>query len=593
MVKHKFSLKTKIILIVWGVIFCALLLPGIYFINLLKQEIRTDVIFNVKKELTLVKMLLSKDNISKDNLDYVIKDIGKRINDRITFIREDGIVIADSKVPHNKIKYMDNHATRPEIISARHNGYGSRIRYSRTLQKKLIYYAEKLNINSNLKGFLRIARPYSAIDATLNNMSRQVFIILLFSFIGSGIIIIFFVYSITKKISPIVDMAVDIGRGEDVQLIQDSPGKEFEPLIHAINKMSINIRENMRLISQQKDELKAILDGIDSMVIAINKERKIIRHNKSFYLNFRSHGKLLNRDITTIIINMEFIKRLKNALDKNKETMGLIISLRGRFYNINIIPLKNIYEIEAIIIIHDITEQKKLEIMRRDFVANISHELKTPITSIVGYTETLLDNLDLSEEQKKNFLEKIYKNSKEMIILIQDILNLSRIESKKIEVKIEQIDVNEIIDEIIEDMSSIIEEKEITIKKLDLPFSLYYDREKLYTVLKNLIHNSLKFSPYRGCIEILIKQDDEFYLIGVKDNGPGISEQEQSRIFERFYQSGYKDRTNRRGTGLGLSICKHIVTYFGGEIWVESPVKGDISGTIIWFSIPKQNRVPL
>jgi len=580
------SLKTKIILSVWAVLLITILLPWIYFVNIIKTEINKESISNIKKEFVLVKYILHNSNINKNNIDDVIKDIGEKLGDRITYILKDGKVIADSKVKKDRLSKLDNHATRPEIIMARRTGHGSSVRYSGTIHRKLIYYAEPVKFNNLDPGYLRIARYYSLVDSVLNNINIQIVYVLFFSFLISGAIISYFIILIMKRIKPIIDLSEALSNGQEVKLITKSPAKEFDKLVTSLNKMAIQITNNLNLISNQKKELQAILDAIDAPVVVVDQYGKIIKSNKTFKTYFTSDTS--EKDLPSLIINSKLIEGLENALKNGEYIRGIPVTLKRRHYSVNIIPISYKKEITAILVFHDITEQKKLDKTRRDFFANVSHELKTPLTSIQGYAETILDDLYLDKEQIKIFLNKILKNCEEMRELINGIMEISKIETGEIKTKIELIDLKLILNDVWISLKQIAEKKNIKFKNIDKPFKIKYDREKLYTILKNLIHNSIKFSHTNGEISVKIKEQKDFYQIGIEDRGVGIPFEEQDRVFERFYQTKDAIKSKAPGYGLGLSICRNIVHYFGGQIWIESPIEKGDKGCIVWFTIPKE-----
>ncbi len=590
----KKSLKIKFLLLIWSLLAISLTIPGLYFTAILQREVKQDVIINVKKEFNLIKWILynSFKNHSSKNMDEFIKKIGSTMGDRITYILEDGEVIADSKVPSDKIKYMDNHATRPEIIQARHGGWGSSIRFSGTLKKPLIYYAEKISPTKYLPaGYLRIARPYSPIAQELSRIKKGIWQITLLCFIISGTIIFIFLSRFTKSFNPLIEVAQALGRGEMGKRVMDSPGKEFDPLVKAINIMAKNIEENMKLIDMQRTELRAILDGIDVGIVAIDREGIILQHNLYFEnICSLSYKEIHKKNINSVIINTRLLTAIDKSIKNRKNFKNIDLKIKNRFYNVNIISEYNYGDIAALLIFHDITDRKKVESIRRDFVANISHELRTPLTSIRGYTEILLEREDISEHEKSKFLQVIQKNTEEMIHLIEDILNLSKIESGRIKFEIERINIKKLIQEAWLKYRKRGEEKEITFRNIEKDIFVQGDREKLLIVFNNLIHNSIKFTSRGGKIEILVKESRENITIGVKDNGIGIPLMEQSRIFERFYQVKRFRPKGIKGSGLGLSICRNIILGMKGKIWVESPPKGESQGCIIWFTLKKEGK---
>ncbi len=585
------SLKLRLLFLIWGILGISLTIPGLYFINILQKQVKQDAISNVKKEFTLIRWILLRRFHKKTppaNMDAFIKELGKEAGDRITYILEDGVVIADSKVPEGKIKHMDNHATRPEIIQARHRGWGSSIRFSGTLKKQLIYYAEKISSRHLPPGYLRVARPYSRIAEELSRIKTGIWQITLACFLLSGFLVFLFISNFTRKFDPLIEVTRDLARGRPARRIA-SPGKEFDPLVNAINTMAEGIENNLNIINLQKKELRAILDGIDVGIAAIDKEGNILQHNLYFEQICKlPHDEIINRNISELLINKKLFETIENALNKKIDIKNVEIKIKENFYTIKVISKHQYGNISALVIFHDITDKKKVENMRRDFVANVSHELRTPLTSIRGYTELLLENENLAPEDIKKFLKIIQKNTEDMVYLIDNILNLARIESGKIKFHRERINIKELSLEAWSKYEDMAGEKDIEFVPPQRDIFAVGDREKLLIVFNNLIHNSIKFLSPKGRIEIVIEENKGEIKVGVKDNGPGIPGPEQSRIFERFYQVKRFRPKGIKGSGLGLSICRNIISGLGGKIWVESPPKEGGRGCIIWFTLQRE-----
>lgn len=592
---NSLSLKLRIILLFWAVLTLALILPSSYFINILKQEVRRDVIFNVQKETDLVQWILLNQAVRKEqsDLDKLIKEIGRRIEDRITYITENGIVIADSQVSEKRLKKLDNHATRPEIIQARSEGEGVSIRFSPTLKKELVYYARRIDQDDGLpEGYLRISRPYSTIAAVLSRIKTNIWSVTIFSLFVSGILVYFLIYNLTRRFDAMVKVTQAIGQGDLAKRLYSSPGKEFEPLVQAINEMAENIEKNVETISRQKVELEAILNGMDAGIVALDKQGRVLKFNRAFEQIFSYTPSYLGKKLLEISINPKLQEACNKALKSNTDIKNLELSVGSNYYSVNIVVTKKSKDLGAIVVFHDISKLKKVENMRKDFVANASHELRTPLTSIKGYTETLLENEELLKEKGSELLKVILKNTEQMIYLLEDILKLSRIESGKTKFRIEEVDVGKIAQKAWENSQHMVGDKEIVFRGLvkdGCPYVLA-DEEALLLVFQNLIQNSIKFVPKEnGEIRIVCEGKNDKVWIGVEDNGPGIPQEDQGRVFERFYQvKKYRDR-GVKGTGLGLSICRNIIRNLNGQIWVQSPVPNKENGCIIWFSLPKAN----
>ncbi|MFP4658551.1 MAG: sensor histidine kinase, partial [Desulfonatronovibrionaceae bacterium] len=265
--------------------------------------------------------------------------------------------------------------------------------------------------------------------------------------------------------------------------------------------------------------------------------------------------------------------------------------VEDRFFSVSVVATPGAGELAAIVVFHDITELKRVENMRKDFVSNASHELRTPLTSIKGYTETLLGNEKVLREKGPEMLEVIHKNANSMMRLLEDILQLSRIESEREVLDMDVVDMQEVVSRAWNECFSLAQDKRIDFQgEVDHPcLKVRGDTSGLVQVVRNLFENCIKHVPEgSGQIRLLCADKGNEVWIGVKDNGPGIPVSAQERVFERFYRlEGHRSAQQTRGTGLGLSICRNILRRISGRIWVESPLPGADSGTIVWMALLK------
>jgi len=424
-------------------------------------------------------------------------------------------------------------------------------------------------------------------------MSGDIWAIVLVCFLGSGIVIFFIVRQLTRSIRELSSTAAAIGQGNYSRRVHDVPAPEFRPLADSLNEMAHDVEHNLKLISKQKIELEVILDSMKDGVLALDRHGRIQNCNRYFGKMFAGASQCAGKKPLEIIMHSELQKLCDKALSRDKnENFDLLIQVDDRFFDVNVVNTPGAGDLGAIVVFHDITELKRVENMRKDFVSNASHELRTPLTSIKGYTETLLGNEKVLKEKGPEMLEVIYKNANSMMYLLEDILQLSRIESEREVLEMEAVDMQHVISKAWRECSSLIQDKDINFAgEIDSAcLTVQGDSGGLVQVLRNLLENGIKYVPKQGGrIRVLCQEKESEVWIGVEDNGPGIPISAQERVFERFYRVKEHRSGQVKGTGLGLSICRNILRRIDGRIWVESPVPDSDTGTIVWMALLKAN----
>lgn len=590
--KNRYSLKIKLVISFWFALVIALAIPSYYFMNTVEKEIKNETIQSVSDRMTVLEWSLSKQEFKNlAELDESLREITSETNDRITLINSDGVVLVDSMVPFVNIDQVENHSSRQEFIKAINHDFGYSIRMSSTVDRHLIYFARKTELNHLGTVVLRMATPYATMDSFFDRVSTGLLQMMLLSLLLTGFLVFFLVRRLTLKFQPMISVAQAIGRGNYQKRITSSPGKEFDPLVEAINEMARSIENNIEVVSSQKIELQTILNGIRESLVALDHSGRIMSFNQSFKDTFNHYDHFFGKRPLEVFHNNELQEYCDEVISsefiRNK---SLEIDFKERSYDVNIVSPEDRRRIGAVLVFHDITNIRQLENVRKDFVANASHELRTPLTSIKGYTETLLENKELFENKGKDFLAIIIKNTNNMIRLLDDILQLSKIESEPEKIVVKDVPLQPVVEKAWADCRHYIENKDINfVMGLDdVCMTVRAEPEYLGHIFQNLFENSIKYVPDEGEIKVICTLKYGMVHIGVQDNGPGIPRDEQRRVFERFYRvKKFKNRV--KGTGLGLSICRNIISNMGGEIWVESPVPGKNIGCIVWFSLHRIN----
>ena len=593
----KISFRTRLLISFWGVLLLALFLPSLYYRQTLIKDIEADTRSSAIRHLNLAYWLLHQEQPFSDatSLQRWCESVGEHLGIRITHVDAGGKVIADSQVLFSRIPDLDNHASRPEIIQALEEEVGTSTRYSSTLGRDLIYAAKKIDQRGAISsGVIRVAVPYSEVKGRLDRLSKNFIFIIVATLGGTIIVSYILVRQLETPVRNMIRAAEAIGSGDYGKRIRIYPGQEFSPLARAINQMAESIENQIHTITDQKQQLEAILNGMSEGVMVLDSFGRIKTTNQALNIIFPELQTSLGRRPLEIIRSAE----LQQACDQVLAATGegelqphrLEISLEmGRAFEVNIVQLRGQEEgVGAIVVFHDISELKRLEKVREDFVANVSHELRTPLTSIKGYAETLLAEHRGELGGAQSFLDVILKHSNQMSNMVDDLLQLARLEASQRPPETSSVNVASALHSAWKECASLADDKEIHLENLlpDEDVLLKAESEQLVQVFRNLLENGIKYSPPGGILKVSCELSSDMGTFQVRDEGPGIPLKDQQRIFERFYRVE-KDRSDRsRSTGLGLAICRHIIQNHGGKIWVESPAPGETKGSAFFFSLP-------
>jgi two-component system phosphate regulon sensor histidine kinase PhoR len=508
------------------------------------------------------------------NLEEKAADWSDDSETRITIIAADGRVLADS---HYEISEMDNHRNRPEVVQAvRSNDFGNEIRYSETIGEKMLYYAVPINSDGEIIGILRTARPLSFIRGVLvEDIKSYLFFFVILAFI-TIILGWRLTYSIVKPLETVTETAEKISEGDLTQRIPVRKyNSEIEKLARMFNYMADELEDKVTEISQEKNRIEAILESMVDGVIAVDRDGEITLINPAASRIFNIEAeKIEGKDLLTTLFSHRIEMYLQRAFDTKKSIKREIKykNPEQKIIQATFIPLLDEEDkiTGGVIVLTDITELRKLETVRNDFVANVSHELRTPLTSIVGYLDTLLESDVEDPEIRNKFLKIIKEEADRLSILIKDLLNLSEIESHTFDLKPGSF--KNVLNKVIKLMEKNAEKKEIELQFeiADDLSPVYMVREQIKQVLINLFDNAIKYTPRAGKIKITVRQVDDKVYFSIKDNGMGIPQADQERIFERFYRVDKARSRAFGGTGIGLSIVRNIIKQHGSEIQVKS-----------------------
>ncbi len=556
--KKRSSILKKLIVGYFSIIIIVVSFTTVFTVNLIKKNHIDYLIKSLKYSNFLIEKNINDTAFLSSSL-----DISKYLVDnelRITIIKADGKVIADSQ---NDILKMDNHLNRDEIIKTSFETNAYAIRYSKTTKKDMIYVASSVVRDNSIIGYIRTSTYVSVVDKFLLSLYQNIAIITIV-FCLIGLIASFIISkSFTTRILRIIAHVNRLEKKDFSFLIEAEQNDELDSLVQALNKISSQFDYSFKAIEFEKMSFAKTISVMKEGVVVYNLKGEIITSNLAFD-NIASQNLLQ--------INGEFYKFFKSILKEHSYKKGNLVfndnhyTISGVYYSID-------NEERVVIVFNDITTLKQLEQMKTDFVANVAHELKTPLTSIYGFTETL--EAEVSQENLY-FLSIIKRNTKRVINIVSDLISLAYIEdveNSKREIKFEEVNLYEFIKNINELFINKAQEKSVCISfDCNENTTISADAFLLEHVFINLISNAIKYNKKGGNLNIKVSQqpDADFTTIIFEDNGIGISQENIDRVFERFFVTDKSRSKSTGGTGLGLSIVKHSIKLHKGEISLKS-----------------------
>jgi two-component system, OmpR family, phosphate regulon sensor histidine kinase PhoR len=504
---------------------------------------------------------------------------------RITVITADGRVLADSQ---SDAKTMGNHADRPEIQDALSKGEGRSMRRSVTLNRDLLYYAVRKDYPGGNPIVLRFALPVATVDDVLSSFRHRLWLSSFFILVIAGIVSLLLSRSFTHRVERLKEFSRRVAEGDFRPLPRDGSGDALEALGLSLNRTAARLDRSIRTLTEERNLSSAILGSMVEGVAVVNGTERLVFANRGF-------AEILGLDVpptsgsalVEVVRQTELIEAVRRVLSGEPRVESEIVTgtLRQRFFAATVAAVRAQEATGAVVVLHDITELRKLERVRRDFVANVSHELRTPLTAIQGFAETLLGGAIDDPQNRGRFLEIILEHSRRLASLTEDLLMLSKMDAERLELEFSRIGVAQFIESCVETVQHRASERDLRIS-VNMPQRLpdiAGDRRRLAEVLQNLLDNALQYTLSGGLIMVSAEAGEGEVVFTVSDTGIGIPRADQPRIFERFYRVDVARSREVGGTGLGLSIAKHLVDAHGGRIWVESEVG---RGSQFHFSVP-------
>jgi two-component system phosphate regulon sensor histidine kinase PhoR len=581
------SFKTTLFAAAFGASLIALVVAGLLFATTMRRQTDERIEQTLVAEARLAAELLRRAGAgasaaaSGAELDEEADRIGESIGARVTLIGADGVVRGDSAESLAGVAGMENHGQRPEIIAARQSGFGTARRYSATLKIDMLYVAVPVRHPS--VAFVRLALPLSDVRHQLRTIFTTTLAALAVALGGGALIAWFFAGRIGRRVEAFAAVARRYRAGDLTPPLIEYGDDELGTVARAMDQSAQEL--GRRLVEQARDRsrMEAILSGMVEGVIVVDPHGRLQMANEAARQMLKLGALEIGRPYIETIRHPAVAELLGSALlGRSPDALQLSPPRDpSRTIMARAAPAVEGAAHGAVLVLHDITELRRADQIRRDFVANVSHELRTPLTAIRGYVEALSDG-GASDEDTRRFLEIIARHTQRMERMVTDLLRLARLDAGQESLDIVRCDSRALIESVVADVMPSLEARSQHVEVTVEPGaeSLDADATKLHDALRNLVANASGYSPERTTILVDAARRDGWTALSVSDEGPGIPDQDLSRVFERFYRVDKSRARDPGGTGLGLAIVKHLTELHGGTVRAENRPGGGARFTI-------------
>ena len=588
-----FSIRWKVTIGTLLVLVCGLLIARTLAIRSLEQQeiVQSEQVLEARTNLVaygLQPFLTQSGPLSSTlQLRAAVQDLSARALARVTVIAPDGQVLADSAVSDSNLPTVENHLARPEIQQAIATGRGTDLRTSHTTGERTLYLAIGLNraTQTTPSVFLRLGLPMTTFDREVDKLHRNLALAFGIAFVIALILSVWLARSITQPLSNIAMAAQQLAKGDHAVRLRTGSRDEVGLLADTLNHMTDQLKSKIDELSEDRAQLLAMLTSMVEGVMVLDCRGRVLQVNPALERMFDvTRIEARGHPCSDVFRHPQLDTLVSTVLTKRiSEEDEILLHPNGRCLHIeaSVTACDRENEACAVLVFHDVTDLRRLENIRKDFVANVSHELRTPLTSIKGYIEALLDGAKDDPEISTKFLDIILKQSDRLNLILEDLLQLSKIESGQVLFKREPLHIRRVIERTLAMIKPLADKKGhrfVSFVEDDLP-TVLGDEERLTQVMSNLLDNAVKYTPEKGTITVAVHPVSDnaeqpalvtAVELSVTDTGIGIPELDRPRVFERFYRVDKARSRELGGTGLGLAIVRHIVEGQGGRVWVEA-----------------------
>jgi|TARA_B110000914_G_scaffold46733_1_gene39754 two-component system phosphate regulon sensor histidine kinase PhoR len=583
------GIRSRIFLLVFLLLTSSIGIAYIIAERDLTKAFELQIVNELEKQAGLLAASIDDIGIYKtiEEADAIADSLGEAANSRVTFILNNGKVVGDSNLDINQIRAVDNHIDRAEVSEALKNGSGWVSRYSDTLKQDLLYFAVKDGNLSN-PNIIRISVPLNYLESAAATLQVSVILLFVVVFIVSVFASLVAANYLYSNIQELAKAATNIAEGDykkrDIRALPTQRVDEFGTVARSISQISEDLKSQIKMIAKQRDQFGLVLDDLGEGILVTNQQGDIVYNNEQSLIILNTKD-LDKQNISSL--NLPAINYLFNRVtNKKRADIEFEIELQDKSTRWVLGSMNQSKTTgEYILVVHDITQLRQLNSMRRDFISNLSHELRTPVSVIMANSETLLNGALDNKKDAKIFAKAILHNSERLSSMVSDLIDLSRIEYGDLKLNIKGIDFNDFMESFLVSMKSVAKKRDIELKyNPDHQGLLSADTQALERIMNNLLDNAYKYSDEGTLVEVSTKDQGKMIKVMVADSGVGVSDEDQEHIFDRFYRTASARASDNKGSGLGLAIVKNLINSLNGEVGI-TPKK--TSGSIFWFTIPK------
>ena len=582
------SIRGRIFFIILSCLFIGLSLAFIVAERDLSEGLQHQIESELSKQAKILRQSFAESpkvnnyNSLKSQIDSYSDASGSRI----TLIARDGLVLVDSDIAMDILESLDNHSNRPEVIAAFNNGSGSSKRFSNSIQQDMLYFA-LLDTTSNPERVIRISVTNEYLDRSLASLENSMTLIIVVALIVAILASVIAGNYIRESLMDLERAASDISDGsynkKDLGFLPVKRRDEIGSMARNISTISTNLKNQISLIAKQRDQFGSVLDGLGEGIMVCDQNGLITFRNDQI-MQILGLDEIINKSINDIEIPA-LSRMYKKAQKKGKFDSEFELETGEddtRWILAHMNKAKSTQEL--ILVVHETTQLRQMDSMRRDFISNLSHELRTPVSVIKANSETLLDGALENKKDAKIFSKAILHNADRLSEMVTSLIDLSRIEYGELKFVIEKIVLNQIIESVVLAFKNKAKRKNIQVVfERQSEVTVHSDAKAIERVLNNLLDNAFKYSPENSIIQITLRKQGEAIRLAVIDQGEGVAEEDQDLVFKRFFRTASARANTQQGSGLGLAIVKNLVYNLQGDVGVESRPEG---GSEFWFTIP-------
>lgn len=582
----KLGVRGKLLLVSLGLIATAVIVADVYLTNALDRQLTERI-----RDDLLVRAVLAAEKAESTaaapndhaTWDAIADELGRLSRTRVTLVGKDGRVLGDSEVETAALDALENHARRPEVSAALAEGHGWSVRYSTTVRQRMMYAAVPFQREQTVFGVARVAMPLADVDRAILELQKTIAVASLLALAVAIVLSAVAARLTSKTLRQLTAAARSMAGGNLNTRTRIAGHDEIAALGGALNRLAESLSDTLANLRSERDLLDAVLSGMQEGILVVGAEGKIVLVNPSLREMLLLEADCTGKSVLQAIRNAALNVFLEQARQGPVPAADIeLAGLKPRRLLVNAVKLTGVPG-GVLAVFLDVTELRRLESVRRDFVANASHELRTPVAAVRAAAETLRTALN-DREAALRFTEIIERNSERLERLIADLLELSRIESPRFQFALEPVDLADVVQYVSSLHRSRAEKKKIAfgVELAADALAVRADRRALELVFGNLIDNAVKYCPDNARITVRAVRAADRIRISVADTGPGIEPRHLPRLFERFYRVDAGRSRELGGTGLGLAIVKHLVEVMGGSVSVESTVG---AGTTFSFTL--------